>query len=329
MPFPDITTLADLIIPDEFQATTLLRALELNAFYQSGVFAVDPDIDIGTGTTINLPFYNPLGGEEQIYTDVDDVALDNVTEATDTAVVLARMKGWGRAGLTRALRSDDPLDAIETMVAEYWAARMQAVALSLCRGVSASKAGEATPVNFLDISALLGASAYLDGESFIDATSLFGDRSTSLSVMAMHSATEGWLRKNDLLEDIRDSEGRLVMTVFQSRRLIVDDAMPFSGTGADRVFDTYLTAPGAISYVEDSLPDGVEFGRDALKNGGTDYLVTRRKFCMHLRGMQWTPGAGVPANVMPSNTELAAAANWSRVWDPRRMPFVTLRHKIG
>ena len=54
-----------------------------------------------------------------------------------------------------------------------------------------------------------------------------------------------------------------------------------------------------------------ETDRDSL--AGEDILVTRSHFLMHPRGIKFT-GASV-AGSSPTNAELEAAANWSRVYE--------------
>lgn len=86
---------------------------------------------------------------------------------------------------------------------------------------------------------------------------------------------------------------------------------------------------GAIGYAEGTPKVPSEIEREALKNGGEEYLVTRRHFVLHPRGVKWDPVSGVPAKDTPSNAELAAKANWTRVYESKNIRIVRLVHKVA
>ena len=50
---------------------------------------------------------------------------------------------------------------------------------------------------------------------------------------------------------------------------------------------------------------------------------------MHPYGVKWT-GAEVDAgNITPSNADLAKFKNWKRVYEPKNIGIIALKHKIG
>ena len=148
----------------------------------------------------------------------------------------------------------------------------------------------------------------------------------SLTAIIMHSATEAALKKQDLIEYIPAStNGTDRIPTFLGKRVIVDDGVPFdTGMG---VCVTYLFGPGAIAYGEGN-PVGfvpTETDRDSL--AGEDYLVNRRTFILHPRGVRFTSANVV--GVAPSNTELADGDNWTRVFEPKAIRIVKFVHKIA
>jgi hypothetical protein len=66
-------------------------------------------------------------------------------------------------------------------------------------------------------------------ENFIDTTVLLGDAMGGLAMIAVHSITYARMQKNNLIDFIPDSEGRVNIPTFLGRRVIIDDAMPNSG----------------------------------------------------------------------------------------------------
>jgi hypothetical protein len=315
------TRLADVFVPEPFAANQIERTSEKFEFYTSGIIMGDPQMVIGSGKTLDLPFYQDLSGADNVWDDTTDIELNKIDMAQDTAAVLTREKAWGATDLSAALGQDDPMGAIQQLVDGYWARRMQVTLINILAG--AMTAVGAT--NTLDISSASGAASNIDGEAFVDATQKLGDHSDALTAVAMHSATEASLRKQDLIDFIPDSEGKSTVRQFQGRRVIIDDGMPVDG-GA---YTTYLFAPGSVSWGEEVVENANEPHRHAEKSGGTDALYTRRKFVLHPRGVRWTPGSGVPASATPSNTELAASGNWTRVWEPQNIRIVKFVHTIA
>lgn len=314
------TKLADIIVPEIFNPNVIERTSQKIALWQSGVIQPVGDIDIGAGQTIQLPFYQDLSGNSNVWADTSDITLNKISTAQDTAVVLTREKAWGSTDLARALGQDDPMSAIADLVAGFWARDYQTTLIKTIEGAIGTFSD-----NTLDISGLTGAAANIDGESFVDATQKLGDHSDALTDVVMHSATEASLRKQDLIDFIPDSEGKMTIRTFQGRRVHIDDSMPVDGSN----YTTYLFAQGAVNWVEEMVPNANEAYRHAELNGGTDALYTRRKFVMHPRGVRWTPASGVPASSTPSNSELEGTGNWTRVYEPQNIRIVRFIHTLA
>lgn len=132
-------------------------------------------------------------------------------------------------------------------------------------------------------------------------------------------------RSAPLREGRRPSDGGDPIPTYMGKVLIVDDKMPYS----DGVYTTFIFGQGAIGYVSANPKVPVEVGREPLKGGGQDYIVQRRFFVMHPRGIRWSPAQGVPAKATPSNAELASTANWQRCYDPKNIRIVMFKHKVG
>jgi hypothetical protein len=143
----------------------------------------------------------------------------------------------------------------------------------------------------------------------------------------MHSATEASLAKQDLIQTTKPSEGSVEIKTFMGKRVIVDDGCPVD-VGAGN-YTTFLFGPGAFALGNGNPVDFVptETARDSL--AGEDFLITRKTLILHPRGVRWTPQVGVPVGVSPSNAELAAGANWTRVYENKAIRMVAFIHKLG
>ena len=142
----------------------------------------------------------------------------------------------------------------------------------------------------------------------------------------MHSATKSHLKKLNLIQTERDSTD-VEFDFYQGRRVTVDDGCPVT---ADGVYTTYLFGNGAIAYGNGNPVGHVatETDRDKQTGGGVDYLINRKAFILHPRGIAYT--GAVRAHVeTPLRTELANPANWNPVYEPKQLRIVAIKHKIG
>lgn len=319
----DPVKVSDVIVPEIFNPYVREQSTLVNAFFQSGIVSPVDDLNFGSrgGLSIEMPFWKNLGERAQLLDDDYDLEIKKIQTGQDTAVQHARALVYGATDLSAALAGDDPMQAIGDGIAQNWSTEFNHVLLASLRGAMTNVTD-----NTHDISALSGAAAYMDGAGFIDATQKLGDHKANIQGIAMHSAVESSLAKNDLIETVRDSDGNILMRTFMDKRVIVDDILTSQSGG---IYDTFLFGPGAIGWGEGAPKVPSETGRAPLTNGGQEYLVSRRHFVLHPRGIRWTPVSGVPAKKTPSDAELGNAANWTQVYDQKNIRIVRFRHKIA
>ena len=318
------TSLSGVIVPAVFNPYMRELSTFINAFWQSGVVANVPDLTFGKGggQQIQMPFYKALDGDAQLLDDAHDLSVSPITTSKDVAVQHARALVYGSTDLAAAFAGSDPMQAIASYVAHNWSTEFTKILLNTLKGSLGALAAEGTPVNVLDISGNSGNAAIIDGHSFIDAAQQLGDHKVNIVAVGMHSAVEASLAKNDLITTVRDSDGKMVMQTFMGKRVIVDDQLSPASGG---IYTSWLFGEGAVGFGEGSPKVPTETDRFALKNGGEEFLVTRRHFVLHPRGIKWT---GTPALATPSNTELATAGNWTRVYEYKNVRMVQFKHKV-
>ena len=322
------TRLADMIVPTKFNKYVQVLSTQKSELFQSGIITdltsvIDAEIE---GKTVNMPFFNDLDASdaEQVLDDSTDLTVSKMTTGQDVAVKLLRGKAFGSTDLAADLSGADPIDAIANRFADWWNKRMQTALLATLAGAMGSTDMAA---NVNDISALTGGAEFFDADSFIDSAFLLGDEQGGLSAVAVHSLTLKAMVKADLIDFVPDSQGKLTIPTYLGKTVIVDDSMPVSGAGANRVFTTYIFGPGAVGFGEKSPKVPVEVERQALKGMGQEYIVNRRQWVMHPRGIKWL-GTN-QAGVTPANSELADVANWKRVYDPKIVRIVAFKHKLA
>ena len=332
MPDPTKTIIRDVIVPAVFNPYVIERTAELSAFYQSGIIARNPELDrlaSSGGKLVNMPFWEDLSGDDEVLSDTEALTVGKIAAAQDVAALLARGRAWSVNDLAKALSGDDPMAAIGDLVAAYWARRFQAILIKTLDGVFGNDATLMTG-NKHDISGAATAEDddVISAKTAVDAIYKLGDNADKLTGFAMHSATVAKLAKDDLIEYIKPSEGEAEVPTFLGKRVVVDDSLPVvTETG---IYTTYIFGSGAFGWGEGGAPVPTETARDALS--GDDILVNRRHFILHPRGVAFQ-GADLNdgnggINATPSNANLAAYANWKRVYEPKNVRIVQFKHKI-
>lgn len=320
------TTLQDIINPTAlFENYVVNRTSELSAIFQSGIITRDSKFDqlaSEAAQVHNMPFFTDLNGDSEDIVEGTSLTEAKIGSKMDTSTTIRRAKMWGATDLSAQLAGTDPMSAIGDLVAGFWARDHQKELLNILDGVFAATS---MSDHVLDISGKTGKAAAFSGEAFIDAMQLMGDARNSLTAVVMHSATKSYLDKLNLIQTVRQSDATSFDT-YMGRRVIVDDSCPAAAGN----YTTYLFGEGAIAYGVGS-PVGlvpVEVDRDKRKGSGVNYLISRKAFIMHPRGVAWKNKTRAHAESV-SRAELKDAGNWERVYEPKQIRIVKFVHKLG
>ena len=321
------TKISDVIVPEVFNPYVVERTAELSALFQSGIVQRSSELDRlaeSGGKLLNMPFWEDLDGADEVLRDDEALGVGKIEAGQDVAALLMRGKAWSVNDLAKALSGDDPMAAVGDLVANYWARRMQAVVLATLKGIYA---GTGMSDNELDISGEGGTDANITGENSIDAVYKLGDAQDKLTGWLMHSAVVAKLRKLDLIDYVQPSEVDAVMATFQGKRVVIDDGLPTSGSGSDKIFETYIFGQGAFGQGEGSAPTPTETDRDSL--AGDDILINRRHFILHPRGVKYKDEEVEANHPSPTNNNLEHGDNWERVYEPKNVRIVRFKHKLN
>lgn len=319
------TRLSNIIVPERWVPYVVNRTAELSELWTSGI--VQPVAELNGfvsdgGNTLNMPFWLDLAGESEVLSATGvALAVNPITSAQDQAVVMARGKAWGVNELAAALSGDDPAAVIGNLVASWWARDMQRTAKAILTGVfaSASMAG-----NVHDISGVAGGQA-ISAVAYLDAIQKLGDAKDNVAAVLIHSAVENQLAKLNLIDYVTFADSAVRIPFLMGKRVIVDDGMTVSGSGNTTTYDTILFGQGALGYADGTGTrlTQVETDRDSL--AGEDYIINRRHFVLHPRGVRYV-GAAIGGG--PTNLVLADGASWEKVYDNKQIRMVLFRHRL-
>ena len=327
------TKISDVIVPEVFNKYVIEKTAELSSFYMGGIITPNGELDAlasAGGRLITMPFWSDLTGDDEILSDSGSLTVNPIGSGTDVAVLHARGKAWGVNDLATALSGDDPMGAIASLVAEYWARRYQAVLITSLTGIFADNVANDASDMVADISGATNADVTADtkmsGDAFIDAQATFGDAIGQIAGIAMHSTVYNNLKKIDNISFEKESMGDLEIETYRGLRVIVNDTLPYTPAGGALAGDTapfytsYLFGTGAFGFGQGGAPVPTETDRDSL--AGTDILINRSHFIMHPRGIKWTDTT--VAGQFPTNPETALAVNWDRVYERKNIRIASL-----
>lgn len=327
-----ITKLSDVVSAASMAAFTPFfnKAYHDNSvFLRSGIAATDPVIAARCaqagfgGKTVNMPFWGDLTGDDNVSSDTGDIEISRIAAGQDVAVVTRRDKAFGITDLAVDLAGADPMGWIASRLGAYWAKRDNVKVIQTLKGIFASGGAGANLV--YDISGESGTGALLDKDTLIWAAQLLGDQKANLTAVAMNSAAEAFLASLDAQSTLyRPSDARGTLPTYNGKSIVMDDNLGYDPS--TKVAEIYLFGAGAVALNDCPSKNPFEAGRDPLKNGGEDYVVSRHAGIAHVRGIKWT---GTPAGASPTNAELATAANWTKVYDDKDIRVVKLVCKLG
>lgn len=339
------TRVADVIVPEIFTGYTQQLTEQKARIIQSGLVVRDGFLDTllaGGGLTFNVPSFRDLDNDEERISNDSSAAFNtpdaNVNAAgsgnsperppnpnkigtlQETAIRLSRNNSWSSMNLTAVLAGADPMDAIADRVAFYWARRMQAAFIATWNGVIADNVANDNGDYVNDISGNAYSAGVTDfsAEAFIDTLSTMGDSQGDLSSIVTHSIVYNRMQKNNLIDFIPDSTGRVNIPTFLGHQVVIDDGVPRNGN----VYDTWIFGPGATRLGVGTPPVPTEIDRvsGAGNGSGQEVLYNRVEWCFHPVGYAFTGSqeSGGPANSGSAGANLDEAASWNRVYPERK-----------
>lgn len=331
-----IVTISGLPIDIEKVDSYALEQTTYNSnLVECGIMVRDAEFDAiaaSTGTTAKMPFWKDLTGDSEVLpTDgTKKLTTSDIGAGLDAAAINHRGKAFKVNDLVKELAkvqandpNADPMAVIASRIGVYWAGEYQKMLLAILNGAFSASSMSG---NVLDISGeSAAADRTINADTIIDAEGKLGDKGANLAAIMVHSSVERKLRKDDLIDYVKPSEGGKPLPYYGNKRLIVNDALPVVENDTKEVYTSYLFGEGAVALGE-ATPDypALETEREAL--AGNDILVSRRKNLIHPRGIKFV---GNPAGVSPTNEEFAKGENWARAYEPKNIRIVQFKHLIA
>lgn len=186
-----------------------------------------------------VPYYNNLGGDEQLYDGATDFTYDSITGGHYKGVVYGRMKAWDAISFIKDFNSGaDPMGQIVKGVATYWQKKRQERLVKLLETIFNINDTDfanhtldiATATETVGEENIVGATTI--GDAIVKAN---GDNASGYSLAIMHSKVAQDLANLQLLEfskytDERGITRRLPIANINGMTVIVNDGVPVSAS---------------------------------------------------------------------------------------------------
>lgn len=307
--------------------------IRLTNMINSGAVVRDSEIEnlISNGSNFfTVPFYDILGGDEQVYNGVNDFTYDELAGKTYSGCVYGRMKAWSAISFIKDFNSGaDPMAQIVAGVATYWINKRQERLIGILNAIFniTGDADFATHTTNIATS-----TATVADENKMGATTIFdatvkanGDHSQNYSLAIMHSSVANRLANLQLLEFSKytDASGitrNLPIATVNGLTVIINDLVPVaessSASGA-KEYTTFVLGEGAIRFAEAPVDTPSEMNRDPKTKGGVDMIYTRIRECLTPAGFSFK--GDVSTDVGVPDTVLLAKESYER-----KMPAKTI-----
>jgi len=314
------TRLSDIFVADYYQTIVPVNSPEKTAVYDSGIITPVPALDDiaknGQGTS-TISYWQDLDADEDPNITTDDPdqigLVGKATQGNMRARTLYLNKAYGVSDLTSELSNSDPMTHIRNRFGTYWTRRWQRYVLGASRGIIAENIANDDGDMVITESGSLA-------ESFQDAAFTAGDAAEQFSAIGVHSTIMNRMVKNDLIEYLKDSTGRITIPTYLGKPIFMDDSLKY----VDGSFMSLFFGSGAFGYGVGTPHTPVELQRkpDGGNGGGAEILWERKTYIIQPAGFSWI-GEDDP-NLTPTAAQMATASNWERVFERKQVPFAAV-----
>lgn len=342
--------LSDVFIPSVYGSYMAVNNPETSAFVEAGIVASNDALNAIArqgGKLPTMPFWQDIDPAlEPNYSNDDpaDIAVPNkIGTGTMTARTAWLNQGFAEMDLVVEMSAQEPLQHVRNRFGTYWTRQLERRVIATCVGILADNVANDGGDMIVDISAAdttNDANAQkFNGDVFVDAAYTMGDQAESIRAIAVHSAIMARMVKDDDIDWVQSSSGGIRIPTYKGRTVVVDDQLPVSGSGADRIFTSILFGGGAFGFGSQDgnvfaigvgtpkTPFELERSATTGNGGGSESIWERKTWLTHPLGFDWVEGGAALAEMSPTLADLRLAAHWDRVVDRKNCPIAFIKSK--
>jgi len=272
-------------------------------------------VALPAGDYVSFPAFKELSGDADRMVDSGNYDINKIDVLKDVAAVCHRIKVFGANDLSAIVSGSDPMGAISSQIARYFAKVVQKSALATLKGqIVSSGALNTTNLHsvFVD-DATIANQKYMTASVAATALGLLGDEINNIAAWVMHGKvladllSAGYVSTYTAPNPAIEINGLGEIQKFMGKPIIVSDSCTTIAGSSATKYITYGLAKGALAYgIQKDL--NPEVGRDSKDK--VSYISTDIHYATHLRGCAYQSGTG---GANPTDTTLATATSWALV----------------
>lgn len=333
------TQISNVYVPELYTGYLTVDSPEVTRYFDSGIISQNALLNQKAnegGRYLDVPFWKDLDADSEPNISSDNPSSsatpENVTSGIQIAALARLNKGWGSMDLAAELSGDDPVGHINSRVDAYWARQWQRRLVATTTGIVAwdlAQGGGEDMTLDAAVTTTPGAANLISASAVVDAAQTAGDAKGQFSAIAVHSVVEAQMKKNDLIEYVKESANSPVLVpTFMGMRVIMDDGLPVLDYSPNLGYVSVLYGPGAFGFGVGTPEVPAEIDRlpRTGNGGGQEELWTRRTWILHPFGfaVQQAGISPAPAAGGPTLAQLRDADFWDRVVERKNVPMAFL-----
>lgn len=311
-------TLPDWVQTQAFSDYVDLETKLSSKLISSGAMVEDAELaDFlrSAGDTVTLRFALALTGDSEVSDDSDNNASPAPVLGPGQKVAkLIRNKSFAYKSIivekAASPTGGDPARFAANKFGSYWGRESNKLAIKIATGVLADNAAAPTGTEHVqnDMTYDASGASFTAGVTDFSIANLefarakMGESMEDLVLMLVHPTVAA-----------KFSDAVRASLIDRGVTIVLSGDLPVSST----IYDTWLFSRGALRYaIVDAEEMPYEVSRNALigQGGGQTTIITRKNLAIAPAGTSYV---GSTASGQPTNTTLAAAASWARVWPER------------
>ena len=273
-----------------------------------------------------------LGGNAENYDGNTDITTDSTTNYAQTVVAIGRAHGWQEEDFQTSIAGYSEMNAQIYQLAMFQDKQVKLAFQSILKGLFASggalaskkqtKTGKVAETDLIDL-----------------LVKCAGDMAGDFDIVCMDSYVAGELAKLKLLSYGKYVENGVekqdpTIGYWAGKFVLIDDAFGTNSNANGSKHGIYAFAPYSWRYADLAVKVPYEQGRQALTDGGVDFIVERQRFILAPEFVSFTKAS--MASLSPTNVELEDPTNWELVKDgngtaveEKVVPFACLELTVG
>ena len=332
-----MSTLANLVQPEQFTGYIQEESIKRSALFQSGAFVTSDLVQglaNGGGIAVTIPAWKDLADTDpNLSSDViSSKATPNDVEAVAMKTRVANLNnGWSSIDLANELSGVNASNMIQSRVQDYWTRVMNKRLIASLEGLRAdSVANHGSDMLVGDSTRAFSYDMVVDGCVTLD------ENLDQMKMLVVHPKVFGYIAKlgkgnGEIKIEYRNiAELNMTIPTYAGLALLVDSSVPFDDSDVDNViYTSILLGSGSFAVAMGTPKYGLEFDRQASScdGGGSEVVWSRVSPIVHPLGYDWTDTA--VAGQSPTLEELKDAANWTRKYERENVPIAFIESRIA